>query len=138
MRLSPIPIRPHDHCPGKLAMKTLIAWLAVAVVLYLVYFVLRRILRFFFGRKSSDIALHDQLADVAEDIAGASRVAAALSTAAAFFAAPAGLLAVGATLGLVPVPLIVRILPFLVAFAFGAAALSALAKLYAKSRRRRK
>lgn len=118
-------------------MGTLISWLAVLAVLYFVYFIVRRIWRFLFGKKSTTAALHDQLADVAEDIAGASRIAAALSSAAAFFVAPVGLLAIGAALGLVPVPLIVRLVPFLLVFAAGAAALSALAKLYAKSRRKR-
>lgn len=117
-------------------MRMLVSWLAVAAVLYFTYFITRRILRFLLGRKNSNIAIHDQLADAAEDIASASRIAAALSSLAAFFVAPAGLLAIGAALGFIPVPLIVRILPFLVAFAVGAAALSALAKLYAKSRRK--
>ena len=74
-------------------------------------------------RKESKTPLSDDLADVAEDIAAASRVAAALASAAAFFAAPAGLLAVAAALGLAPRPLIVTVLPALVAFAVGAAAL---------------
>lgn len=93
----------------------------------------------FFRRKShSDLALHEDLADVAEDIAGVSRIAAALAGAVAFFAAPAGLLAVAGALGFVPAPLIVRLLPLLIAFAAGAAALSALAKLYVKAKRRRR
>jgi hypothetical protein len=117
-------------------MKTLIGWLAIAALIYFVYWILRRILRFIFTRSQSTKPLPDQLADVAEDVAAASRVAAALSTAAAFFAAPAGLLAIGAALGVVPTPFIIRILPVLGAFAFGAAALSALAKLFAKSRRK--
>lgn len=119
-------------------MGTLISWLAVAAVLYFIYFILRRILRFIVGRENTDVALHDRLADVAEDIASASRVAVVLSSAAAFFAAPAGILAMAAALGFVPVPLIVRIVPILIGFAAGAAALSALAKLYAKSRRKHK
>lgn len=118
-------------------MGTVTSWLAIAAILYVAYFMARRVFRFLRERKSSDVALHDQLADVAEDIAGASRVAAVLASAAAFFAAPAGLLALGAALGFLPVPLIVRILPVLVAFAMGAAALSAAAKLYSKSRRKR-
>lgn len=73
---------------------------------------------------------------VAEDIAGAGKVAATLATAATYFAAPAGLLAVAATIGLAPKPLIVVLLPVLVAFAAGAIVLSTLAKLYAKSARR--
>ena len=118
-------------------MGKLLGWLAVLAVLYFVYFILKRIWRFVRERKGAQVALHDQLADVAEDIAGASRIAAALSSAAAFLLAPAGLLAIGAALGLVPVPFIVRLVPFLLVFAGAAAALSALAKLHAKSRRKR-
>lgn len=117
-------------------MATFINWLAVAAILYFVYFVIKRVLRFICKAKHSETPLHNQFADVAEDVAAASRVAAALSTAAAFFVAPAGLLAIGAALGIVPVPLIARLVPFLLAFAVGAAALSALAKLVAKSRRK--
>ena len=119
-------------------MGTLINWLAIAAFLFFCYFVLKKLFDFAVRRKESKTPLPDDLADVAEDIAAASRVAAALATAAAFFAAPAGLLAVAAALGLAPKPLIATVLPTLLAFAVGAAALSAAAKLYAKSRRNRK
>ncbi|WP_310564237.1 hypothetical protein [Hydrogenophaga sp.] len=119
-------------------MGTLIGWLAIAAVLYFIYFVVKRISRFLLRRGKANTPLHDELADAAEDIAAASRVAAALSSAAAFFIAPAGLLAIGAALGVVSVPLIVKLAPILIVFAVGAAALSAAAKLYAKSKRRRK
>ena len=52
--------------------------------------------------------------------------------------APVGLLALGAALGLVSTPLIAKLVPVLAVFAVGAAAVSALAKLYAKSRRKGK
>lgn len=119
-------------------MKTFLSWVAFAVVIYFVFFIIKQLIRFIFRRKGANNPIHDQLADAADDIASASRVAAAFSSAAAFFVAPAGLLAVGAALGIVQVPLIVRLVPFLLAFAVGAAALSALAKLYAKSRRNKK
>jgi hypothetical protein len=123
-------------------MFTLIGWLAIAAVLYFIYFVVQRVFRFLFRflfhKGEASKPLHDELADATEDIAAASRVAAALSGAASFFLAPVGLLAVGAALGLVSVPLIVKLAPILMVFAAGAAALSAAAKLYAKSRRRRK
>ena len=130
-------VRPQDHHQGSATLGKLISWLAVLALLYFAYFILSRIWRLLRWRKSESLALHDHLADVAEDIAGASRIAAALSSAVAFFVAPAGLLAIGAALGFVPVPLIVRLVPFLLIFAAAAAALSALAKLYAKSRRKR-
>jgi hypothetical protein len=117
-------------------MHTFIGWLAVAFVIYLSFFVLKRIGRFVANRRRAVAPLHVDLVDAAEDIASASRVAAVLAGAATFFAAPAGLLAIGAAIGLVSKPLIATLLPILVAFAAGAAALSALAKLYAKSKRR--
>jgi hypothetical protein len=119
-------------------MGTLVGWLGIAAVLYCAYFVVKRLLRLVFRRSDLSTPLHDELADAAEDIASASRVAAAVSSAAAFFVAPVGLLAIGAALGIVSVPLIVKLAPILIALAVGAAALSAAAKLYAKSRRQRK
>lgn len=119
-------------------MATLIVWTALAVVLFLLLFVLKRILGFVFGRSRPSRPFHDELADVAEDVAAASRIGAALASAAAFFAAPAGLMAIAAGLGLIPTPLISRVVPVLVVVAVGAAALSAAAKLYAKARRKSK
>ena len=118
-------------------MATLISTVAVALVALLFIFVLKRVFGLLFRRKTHKAALHEDLVDVAEDIAGASKVAATLASAAAFFAAPAGLLALAATFGLAPRPLIVIIVPVLVAFAAGAIVLSALAKLYAKAVRKR-
>lgn len=119
-------------------MKAMVGWLAVAAVLYCAYFIASRVLKLLFGRKRSGAVLHDELADVAEDVAGASKVVAALSAAAAWFLAPAGLLALGAAIGLVPTPLIAKLVPALAVFAVGATAFAALAKLYAKSRRKKK
>ena len=90
-------------------MKALVGWLAVAAVLYCAYFIAARVLKLLFGRRRSEAVLHDELADVADDVAGASRVAAALSAALAWFLAPAGLLALGAAVGLVPTPLIAKL-----------------------------
>jgi hypothetical protein len=119
-------------------MATLISALAVGVVALFSLFILKRVIGFLLRRRSPVVPLHEDLADVAEDIAGASKVAATLASVAAFFAAPAGLLALAAAVGLAPKPLIVILLPALLAFAAGAIALSALAKLYAKSVRKRK
>jgi len=119
-------------------MTALISWVAVAVVTIFFLFILKRLISFAFGFKRGSTPLPDELADVAEDVAGASRLAATFAGLAAFLAAPAGLLAIAAAMGLAPKPLIVILLPTLVAFAVGAAALSAAAKLYAKAMRRRK
>lgn len=119
-------------------MRTVVSWLAVGVVALLVCFVLKKMLSLVRGRKQKKEPFHDSLVDVAEDIAAASRIAAALSGAAAFFAAPAGLLAVAAAFGLASKPLIVILLPLLLSFAIGASAMSAAAKLYAKSKRKNK
>ena len=119
-------------------MATLISTVAVALVALLFIFVLKRVFGLLFGRKKHEATLHEDLLDVAEDIAGASKVAATLASMAAFFAAPAGLLALAATFGLAPIPLIVTIVPALLAFAAGAIVLSALAKLYAKAVRKRR
>ncbi|RYH54342.1 MAG: hypothetical protein EON54_13080 [Alcaligenaceae bacterium] len=72
---------------------------------------------------------------MAEDIASVSRIALALATGAAFLAAPAGLLAVAAALGLAPRPLIVVALPAFAVFATVSAAIAAALKLYAKSKK---
>lgn len=127
-----------SHCEQTITiMGTFIAWLAIAAVLYFVYFIVKRVLRFLFRWGKSGTPFHDELADVAEDVAAASRVAAVLSSIAAFLVAPVGLMAIGAALGVVSVPLIVHLAPILIALAVGAAALSAAAKLYAKARRRK-
>lgn len=118
-------------------MATLISWIAVFVVFLMALFIFKRLLGLLFGPKKAKTPLPDELADAVEDIAGASRIAAALAAAATYFAAPAGLLAIAAAIGLAPKPLIVVLLPILLVIAFGAAALSAAAKLFAKSRRKR-
>jgi len=65
-------------------MRTLIGWLAVALVIYLSFFVLKKIGRFIANRKRAVAPLHVDLVDAAEDIASVSRVAAVLAGAAAF------------------------------------------------------
>lgn len=119
-------------------MRTFVGWLAVAGVLYFIYFVVKRVFRLLFRRRDASKPVHDELADAAEDIAAAGRVAAVLSGAVVFFLAPAGLMAVGAAFGIVSVPLVVKLAPALIVFAAGAAALSAAAKLYAKSKRNKR
>ena len=117
-------------------MARLIGVIGIVLVALFFLFILKRVISFIFRRRKPTAPFHEDLADVAEDIAGAGKVAATLATAAAYFAAPAGLLAVAAAIGLAPEPLIVVLLPVLVAFAAGAIVLSTLAKLYAKSVRR--
>jgi amino acid transporter len=119
-------------------MAAFISIVAVAIVAIFFVYILKRLFSLLVRKKEVEIPLHERLTDVAEDVAAASKVAATLASAAAFFAAPAGLLAVAAAFGLAPKPLIVVLLPALLAFAGGAIALSALAKLYAKSMRKRK
>lgn len=116
-------------------MTLLISWLAIAVVALFAAFIVKRILSLLLRRNRQ--AMHDEFVDVAEDVAAATRIAAALGSAAAFFAAPAGLMAVAVGFGIVPAPLIVTVLPALLVLAVGAAAASAGAKLYAKMQRRR-
>ena len=80
---------------------------------------------------------HIEVADVAEDVAAASRIAATVAAAAAALAAPAGLTALAVMIGLVSAPFIITVAPFLIAFAVAAAAVSAMAKLYSKHQRRK-
>ena len=116
-------------------MKILLGWMAFAAVIWFTSFILKRIFRFFFGTKTHDEHFYEGLADASEDVAAASRVTAALGVGAVYFLAPTGMLAFGAALGFVPVPFIVRMAPYLAAFAAVAAVISALAKLLAKSQR---
>ena len=124
-------------------MARVITWIAIGFILFLAIIVLKKLLGFIFRSRSrsrsrtTTTPFHDELADTTEDIASATRVAAVLTGAAAFLLAPAGLLGVGAMLGLVPTPLVVTLAPILVIVATGAAALSAAAKLYASSCRKR-
>lgn len=80
---------------------------------------------------------HEQIADHADTLAKASKVAGTVAVAGAFVAAPTGLTAAGVALGLVSAPLIVSIAPAIAVVAGGAAALSAGASLYSKARRKR-
>jgi hypothetical protein len=119
-------------------MKSLITLIGIVVLVLCVLYIVKRVLMLFlWRRKGAATVLHDDLADAAEDIAGASRIAAALFSLAGYLIAPAGLLAIAVALGLGPKPLIVVLLPLVLASAVGAAALSAAAKLYAKAQRRK-
>ena len=125
-------------------MKQFIGLLAMMALLFLAIFIFIRVLSLLFRRKRKEAGggvfhqreMHDELADAAEDVAGASRIAAAVASAAVFFVAPAGLMALATGLGLIPKPLIMTLLPVLVVIAAGAAAVSAAAKLYAKKKKK--
>lgn len=126
-------------------MTVLIAWLVVAAIAFLGLFVTARLLNLIFRRnKKSRSSIEqtptpesDQLGDAAEDIAKASRVAAGLATAGAYVAAPKGLAALGAAIGLVSAPFVVKLAPLLVTVAFGATAISAAIHLYLKYRHKK-
>lgn len=77
------------------------------------------------------------VASVAEDIAGISKRAALLAGVMATLAAPAGLMAFASAIGLFPKPFIIIALPAFIAFAAISACVSAGAKIYAKSVRRK-
>ena len=79
----------------------------------------------------------DQLADHADSLAKATRVAAGVAVVGAAVAAPTGLAAVGVAVGVVSAPLIVAAAPIFVAVAGGAITVSAAASLYSKARRKR-
>jgi hypothetical protein len=79
---------------------------------------------------------HAQIADHADSLAKATRVAAGVAVVGAAVAAPTGLTAVGVAVGLVSAPFIVTAAPILVAVAGGALTISAAASLYSKARRK--
>ncbi|MDT4867328.1 hypothetical protein FQZ97_1022300 [compost metagenome] len=76
---------------------------------------------------------NNDLHDVAEDVALASRVAAAIGAISLYFLAPTGLLAI-----FTAPPLIAYIAPVLAIFAAGAYVVHALAKLYDKKRKKQR
>jgi hypothetical protein len=80
---------------------------------------------------------HEQIADHADSLAKATRVAAGVAVVGAAVAAPTGLAAVGVAVGVVSAPLIVTAAPILVAVAGGAITVSAAASLYSKARRKK-
>jgi hypothetical protein len=80
---------------------------------------------------------HETIAEHADTTAKATRVAAAVAVAGATVAAPTGLGAVGVALGVISAPAIVSLAPILVFVAGGAAAISAAASLFSKSRRQK-
>ena len=80
---------------------------------------------------------HEQIADHADSVAKATRVAAGVAVAGAAVAAPTGIAAIGVAAGVLSAPLIVTAAPVLVAVAGGALTVSAAASLFSKSRRKR-
>ena len=100
--------------------------LALVLVCLAGLFILKRLFSLLTS-KSKKNDLHD----VVEDIALASRVAAAIGAISLYFLAPVGLLAL-----FTAPPLIVYIAPALAIFATGALVVHALAKLYDKKRKK--
>lgn len=99
---------------------------ALAFVCLIAVFIIKRISTLFASKEK-----HKYIHDVAEDVALASRVAAAIAAVSAYFLAPAGLLAI-----IVDPPLIVVIAPAIGVFAVGAYVAHALARLYDKKRKK--
>jgi len=113
-------------------LKVIVEWMSIAVVAYLSWWILRRIGQWLLSGRTSSAA-HE----VAEDVANASKVGAAVTALCASIVAPAGLAAVGAFFGLISIPLIVRVAPIVAAIALAAAALSAAMRLHSKRRRKK-
>ena len=100
--------------------------LALAIVCLVTLFVLKRLLALIKSNNKKN-----DLPDITEDIALASKVAAAIGAISIYFLAPAGILAF-----FVAPPLIVAIAPALGIFAAGAYVVHAIAKLYDKKRKK--
>ncbi|MNR38336.1 hypothetical protein D3C85_1564300 [compost metagenome] len=119
-------------------MGTFISLLVFLVFALLVVAALRRLFRWAFRRDRKRLEIdHNQLNDVADEVAKATRTAALVSSAAAYSVAPTGIAALGAKIGLVSVPLIVVIAPKLGILAGGVLAVSSVISLYSKYRRRK-
>ena len=125
-------------------MKLLVVGIAFILVALLLAFAAARVLRLLFKQKfrkgsANDIedkVKSEDVVDVLEDLAGASRIAAAISAAAALVAAPTGLMAIAVGSGLVNAPLITTMSPILGAVAVGSGAVFAAAKLYSKRKQK--
>lgn len=100
--------------------------LALALVCLVALFIIKRLVALTTSKNKKN-----DLHDVTEDIALASKVAAAIGGISLYFLAPAGIFAF-----LVAPPLIVAIAPALGIFAAGAYVVHALAKLYDKKRKK--
>lgn len=79
---------------------------------------------------------HATIADHADSVAKATRVAAGVAVVGAAVTAPTGLTAIGVTLGVVSAPVIATAAPVIVAVAGGAITISAAASLYSKAKKR--
>jgi purine-cytosine permease-like protein len=102
-------------------------YLAIALICIIGLFIIKRIFMLMSSKdKRSDIP------DVAEDIALASKVAAAIAAICVYFLTPAGLFAI-----FMSPPLVVVIAPAIGAFAVGAYVVYALAKLHDKNRKKK-
>jgi purine-cytosine permease-like protein len=100
--------------------------LALALICLIGLFIIKRLFTLLTSKDK-----HNDIHDVVEDVALASRVAAAIGAISVYFLAPAGLLAF-----LVSPPLVVAIAPAIGVFAVGAYVVHALVKLYDKKRKK--
>lgn len=80
---------------------------------------------------------HEEIADRADTVAKATRVAAGVAVTGAAIAAPTGITAVGDALGVVSAQIITTVAPILIVIAGGSLTISAAASLYSKSRKRK-
>jgi fatty acid desaturase len=101
-------------------------YLAIALLVLLGLFILKRIFSWLTSQNK-----REEAHGAAEDIALVSRVATVIAGISVYFLAPAGIMAFFAA-----PPLIVSIAPLIAAFAAGAYAIHALAKLYDKKRKK--
>ncbi len=81
---------------------------------------------------------HEKIADKADTVAKATKVAAAVAGAGASIAAPTGITAIGVSLGVVSAPVIVTAAPILIGVAGAALTVSCGASLYSKYKNKKK
>ncbi|WP_152220966.1 hypothetical protein [Pseudomonas sp. SCB32] len=118
-------------------MGTVISLGFAALFLYFAFGLLRRLFRWAFRRNGKPLRLDPtELNEAADEVGKTSRVLAFAGVAAANAAAPTGLAAIGAKIGLVSVPLIVVIAPHLGAAAGIIFVVCCAVSLYAKRKRR--
>jgi hypothetical protein len=124
-----------------LNLKTVVAWISLVCVGWLAWWAIHRVVAWLFkkwrGSAGGTNTAQAPINEVADDVANATKVAAAVAAVGAYVAAPTGLAALGAMFGVVQVPFIVRVAPLAAGIAAAAVAVSAAARLYAKVRLKR-